>query len=186
MGKAHMRVGERVNAICAVYSSVQLMCRWPLKTVWAKRRLEFLPVKSRTVWKIQTHQPRWRLWKLGSVGWICGKPPAESQLTQALTSSITTQAYKQQIQIQQTCMPADKATHVRSHATIYRLIQSVKVNPSPISICGMLFFSFFFFYLLPFQFCKDASKCFFRVRNNEIADLKALKSMLVSPLRLSD
>lgn len=101
-----------------------------------------------------------------------------------LTSSITTQAYKQQIQIQQTCMPADKATHFRSRATIYRLIQSVKVNPSPISICSMLFFSFFF-PLLPFQFCKDASKYLFRVRNNEIADLKVLKSMLVSPFRLS-
>lgn len=41
-----MRVWERVNAICVVYPSMQLMCRWPLKTDRAKRRLEFLPLKS--------------------------------------------------------------------------------------------------------------------------------------------
>jgi len=101
-----------------------------------------------------------------------------------LTSSITAQAYKQQIQIQQTCMPADKATHFRSRATIYRLIQSVKVNPSPISICSTLFFSFFPLSLFSIlQRCKQVF--IFRVRNNEIADLKVLKSMLVSPFRLS-
>lgn len=67
----------------------------------------------------------------------CGK-----SINTGLTSSITTQTYKQRIQIQQTCMPADKATHLRCPATIYRLIQSVKVNPSPIFICDTRFLRF--------------------------------------------